>query len=89
MRNILEDLYVGNLGFDCNYYAPNSPFVKAAQKKHDSLEQLMTILGEREKELFEQYCSAQSDMEGIARYETYSETLKFGIGLMIELLQDA
>jgi len=50
------------------------------------MEALMATLGNSEKELFEQYCEARGDIEGITRYDTYAEALKFGILLMAELL---
>ena len=89
MQSILEELYCGNVGFDTGYYEQDSDFVKAARKKHDSFEQLMATLGDSEKELFEQYCDAKSDMEGITRYNTYTTSLKFGIQLMAELFMNS
>jgi len=88
MSSTLEDLYLGNIDFDSGYHGKDSPFVKAARKKHDSLESLMAILDDTQKELFEQYCDAQGDIEGITRYSTYTTSLKFGIQLMIEVLMD-
>jgi len=88
MHSILEDLYYGNIGFDAGHYGQDSHFVKAARKKHDSLEKLMAALNDSEKELFEQYCDAQGDMEGITRYDTYTASLKFGIRLMVEVFKE-
>ena len=48
----------------------------------------MARLGKSEKELFEQYCNARGDIEGITRYDTYAESLKFGILLMIALFAE-
>jgi len=87
MQNMLEELYYGNIGFDAGHYGQDSPFVKAARKKCDSLEKLMAVLNDSEKELFEQYCDAQSDMEGITRYDTYADALKFGMLFMIEVFK--
>ena len=88
MRSSLEELYMGNIGFDAGYYGQNSPFVKAAKRKLDSMEKLSASLNDAEKELFEQYCDAQGDIEGITRYDTYTNALKFGILLMIEILME-
>lgn len=88
MRSILEELYMGNIGFDAGYYAQNSPFVKAAKRKLESMEKLSAALNDTEKELFEQYCDAQADIEGITRYDTYTRALKFGILLMAEILME-
>lgn len=88
MKSILEELYMGNIGFDSGVYAPNSHFVKAAKRKLDSMEKLSATLNESEKELFEEYCDTQGDIEGITRYNTYTNALKFGILLMIEILME-
>ena len=88
MMNILEELYMGNIGFDSGHYGQNSPFVKAAKRKLDSMEQLSATLNDSEKELFEQYCDAQADIEGITRYDTFTSALKFGILLMVEIFAD-
>lgn len=85
MASVLEELYMGNVGFDSGHYAQNSPFVKAARRKHDSLEKLMASLNDAEKEVFEEYCDAQGDIEGITRYDTYTAALKFGVLLMVEI----
>ncbi len=88
MKSILEELYMGNIGFDAGYYGQNSPFVRAARRKLDSMEKLLASLNDTEKELFEQYCGAQSAIDGITRYDTYVNALKFGILLMIEILME-
>lgn len=85
MQSILEELYTGNIGFDAGYYPQNALFVKAARKKLDGMEQLNAMLDDKGKELFEQYCDAQGDIEGITRYDTYTDALKFGILLMVEV----
>ena len=36
MQNRLEELYVGNVGFDAGDYGKNSPFAKAARRKLNS-----------------------------------------------------
>lgn len=85
MRSVLEELYVGNVGFDSGYYPQNSPFAQAARRKLESFDKLLASLNDTEKELFEQYCDAQGDIEGITRYRTYLDALKFGILLMVEV----
>lgn len=85
MQSILEELYMGNIGFDAGAYAPNSPFVRAAELRQESMEKLLASLDASERELFEQYCDAQSDIEGITRYDTFVNALKFGVLLMAEI----
>ena len=88
MESILRELYHGNIGFDSWNYSKDSPFVKAAQKKLDNMTALTTSLNDSQKELFNGYVSAQGDIEAITRYDTFVESLKFGILLMIEILPD-
>ena len=83
--NILEELYCGNIRPDSRVYPPNSPFVEAARLKNKNLDKLMSVLNDEEKETFEKYCDAQSDIESITRYDTYTYALKFGILLMVEI----
>ena len=85
MKSIMEELYMGNIGFDSWNYGKDSPFVKAAQKKMENMTALTATLDDSQKELFEGYIDAQGDIEHITRYDTYVATLKFGILLMIEI----
>ncbi len=85
MQSVLEELYMGNIGFDSGRYPPDSPFVQAARKKVDSMEKLSATLNEDEKALFEQYCDAEGEIQGITRYDTYAAALKFGVLLMTEI----
>lgn len=85
MESILRELYHGNIRPDSRIYGQDSPFVKAARLKHDNLEKLMTVLNDSEKEIFEQYCEAQGEIEGITRYDTFTYALKFGMLLMVEV----
>ena len=87
MPRILEELYMGNVGFDSGYYSQTSPFVKAAQRKMDNLEKLTATLNDSQKELFENYCDAQGDIEGITRYDTFAAALKFGVLIMVEVFE--
>ncbi len=84
MQSILEERYTGNIGFDAGYSPRNSPFVKAAKRKLDSMEKLNAMLDDTGKELFDTHCDAQGDIEGITRYDTYTDALKFGILLIAE-----
>ena len=88
MKNILDQLYIGNIGFDSARYAQGSPFVSAAQRKLENMEKLMATLNDSQKELFENYCEAQADIEGIVRYDTFAAALKFGVLFMMEILTD-
>lgn len=68
MQSILEELYMGNIGFDAKYYPQNSPFVTAVKRKRDSMEKLHALLDDTGKELFDTYCEAQADIADITRH---------------------
>jgi len=85
MNNILEELYKGNIEFSGGDYDQDSPLVKAAQKKVDSMTALKETLNDSQKELLNGYIEAQGEIESITRYDTYVATLKFGILLMVEV----
>jgi len=88
MKSILEELYLGNIGFDSGYYSQNSPFVTAAKKKAVNMDALIATLNDSQKELFDNYTDAQGDIEHITRYNTFTSALKFGTLFMLELLID-
>ena len=86
VSSILVELYKGNIGFDSWNYGKDSPFVKAAQKKMESMTALAETLDDSQKELLDGYIEAQGDIEAITRYDTYVASLKFGILLILEVL---
>jgi len=89
MQSIFKELYYGNIQPTGKFYGPDSDFVKNAKLRQSILDKLMETLNEQEKELFEQYCDANSNIEEIARYGNFSYALKFGIMLMIEVFMGA
>lgn len=76
---------MGNIGFDAGYYPQNSPFSKAIKHERDCMEQLNDVLDDKGKELLEQFCNAQEEVEEITHYNTFTQTLKFGVLLMAEI----
>ena len=71
MKSILDEQYIGNIGFDSWNYSKDSPFVNAAQKKTDNMTALNAAFNDTQKELFENYIDAQEDIESITRHDTY------------------
>ena len=41
----------------------------------DNMEKLTATLNDYQKKLFDNYCDAQGDIEGITRYDTYTTAL--------------
>jgi len=88
MRSVLEELYRGNIRPDSQVYSQDSPFVQAAKLKDRNLTKLMDRLDDSGKDLFEKYCDAQGEIEGITRYGTFTYALKFGVLLMAEIFMN-
>jgi len=86
MKSILEELYMGNIGFDSGWHSQNSPFVNAAKRKLDNMEKLEASLNDSQKELFEKFCEGQGDIEGIRHYNVFTAALKFGVLFMMEII---
>ena len=86
MESILKELYHGNIRPDSRVYSQDSPFVKNARIKVECIEKLKATLEESEYGLFEKYCDAQAEIESITRYDTFTDTLRFGILFMLEIL---
>ena len=88
MQSIIKELYYGNICPNRNIHGQDSPFVKAARIKVDCMKQLKEKLDHSEYELFEKYCEANSEIEGIMSINTFDYALRFGILLMIEIFSD-
>jgi hypothetical protein len=67
MSSILEELYNGNIIFSGGDYDKDSPFVKAAQRKADSMAALKKTLNDSQKDLLNGYIEAQGEIEHITR----------------------
>ena len=89
MKSMMEQLYMGNVGFDSARYPQGSPFVKAAEWKLENMEKLTQTLSDYQRKLFENYCDAQGDTEAITRYDMFVSSLRFGALLMMEILDDS
>ena len=62
--------------------------MKAVERKLENMENLTATLSDYQKELFENHCDAQGDIEAITRYDTFTASLRFGALLMIEMLTE-
>lgn len=85
--SILEELYNGNICPDRKIHAPDSDFVRYARVKCDNLDKLMASMSDEQKEAFEAYTEANGEIEGIMTFGRFTYGLKFGMLLMMEVLQ--
>lgn len=81
---ILEELYYGNIRPDTKFYGKNSPFAKLARLSEKNREQLLQSLSESEKEIFEKFMDAQSEIECLTNFHKFTYGFKLGVLLMAE-----
>lgn len=86
MSSIIEQLYLGNVRPDSFLYSDDSSLNEAIKYKSKCMEELTAKLDNTAKELFNNYCNAQADVDDITQYGTFTYALKLGALLMIEIL---
>lgn len=81
---ILEELYYGNIRPDVKFYGKDSPFVELARLREKNADNLLKTLNEDEKEIFEKFKAAQSEIDDITHYQKFAYGFKLGVLLMSE-----
>ena len=89
MRSVLEALYNGDIQVTSRSYEPDSPFERLTKLKERNLNDLMKLLNDSGKEVFEKYRGTQDEIDVITHYDTYSYALKLGILLMVEVFMNS
>lgn len=84
MENILELLYDMPQG---QVHGQDSPFVRTARIKVETMELLNATLTEEQKELLEAYFDADGKIEGIMNFDRFRYAFHLGAQLMAELIQ--
>lgn len=88
MSNVLEELYYGNIYPDTKLYRHHPLYVESSRCRTVNLDKLMELFNEREKELFEKYCTAQAEMDDIIQYTHFTYGFKLGVLLITEVFMD-
>ena len=86
MSSIIEQLYLGNVRPDSFLYSDDSSLNEAIKHKGKCMEELTEKLDVTAKELFNNYCNAQADVDDIIQYGIFTYALKLGALLMVEIL---
>lgn len=81
---ILEELYYGNIRPDVKFYGKYPPFVELARLREKNADNLLKTLNEDEKEIFEKFKAAQSEIDDITHYQKFAYGFKLGVLLMSE-----
>ena len=84
MENILEMLYDLPRG---KTHGPDSPFVRAARVKCETLELLTASMTDEQRDLLNTYLDANSKVDGIMDFDRFRFAFHFGAQLMAELIE--
>ena len=85
---ILEDLYLGDIRPNERGYKRNSQYAKALDEVVKAGDALTDGLTERRKELFEEYMTAQREVNVLTDCETFCLAFKMGAKIMLDVLTD-
>lgn len=83
MKNILE--YLDSP--PAKIYEQDSPFVKTARIKSETLERLNATLTDEQKSLLEAYFEADTQIEEIIQFDSFRYAFHMGAQLMAELIE--
>lgn len=85
---VLEDLYLGDVRPSDRSFKRNSHYAKALDEVVKAGEALTDGLTERQKELFEDYMTAQREVNVLTDCETFCLAFKLGAKIMLDVLTD-
>ena len=85
---ILEDLYVGDIRPNERSFKRNSQYAKALDEVVKAGDVLTDGLTNEQRELFEDYMTAQRDVSVLTDCETFCMAFKLGAKIMLDVLSD-
>ncbi|MBR1565136.1 MAG: hypothetical protein IJ649_00090 [Oscillospiraceae bacterium] len=85
---VLEDLYVGEVRPGERSGNQNKQYKKALNEAIKAGDALTTSLTEQQKELFEEYMTAQREVNILTDVETYIYSFRLGAKIMLDVLID-
>ena len=85
---ILEDLYVGDIRPNERSFKRNSQYAKALDELVKVGDALTDGLSEEQKELFEDYMTAQREVNVLTDCETFCLAFRLGAKIMLDVLMD-
>ena len=86
--HILEDVYLGDIRPNERTFKRNGQYAKALNEVVKVGDTLTDGLTEEQKELFEDYMTAQREVNVLTDCETYCPAFKTGAKIMLETLLD-
>ena len=85
---ILEDLYLGDVRPSERSFKRNSQYAKALDELVKAGDALTDTLTKKQKEMFEDYMTAQREVSVLTDCETYCLAFKTGAKIMLDALID-
>ena len=86
---ILEDLYLGNVRPSERSFKRNSQYAKALDDLVKAGDELTNTLTEKQKEMFEDYMTAQREVNVLTDCETFICSFRLAAKIMIDVLADS
>ena len=85
---ILEDLYLGDIRPSERSFKRNSQYAKALDDLVKAGDALTDTLTEKQKEMFEDYITAQREVNVLTDCETFIYTFRLSAKIIIDVLMD-
>ena len=85
---VLEDLYLGDVRPSDRSFKRNSQYAKALDEVVRAGDALTDGLTEEQKELFEDYMTAQREVNVLTDCETFCMAFKLGAKIILDVLTD-
>lgn len=86
---VLENLYLGDIRPSDRGFKRNSQYAKALDDVVKAGDALTDGLTERQKELFEEYMTAQREVSVLTDCETFCIAFKLGAKIMMDVLTES
>ena len=85
---ILEDLYLGDVRPSERSFTRNSQYAKALDELVKAGDMLTEILTEKQKEMFEDYMTAQREVNVLTDCETFIYAFRLAAKIILDILTD-
>ena len=85
---ILEDLYIGNVRPGERMFKRNSQYAKALDETVKAGDALTASLSDEQKEFFEDYMTAQREVNILTDCKTFCYGFKVGAKIMLDVLTE-
>lgn len=85
---ILEDLYLGDVRPSERSFKRNSQYAKALDNLVSAGDALTDTLTEKQEEMFEEYMTAQREVNVLTDCETFIYAFRLAAKIMIDILTD-